>query len=58
MTQHSDPDLYDEIAAAVAEVAILAVQVDDPHRNMLGVTRKRLDHAKRKLAELMRAATS
>jgi hypothetical protein len=54
MISHSDPDIYDEIAAAVAEVAQLAVEADDPKRNVLGVTRERLDHAKHKLAELMR----
>jgi hypothetical protein len=54
MSNHHDPDLFDEIADAVAEVARLAALADDPHRNMLGVTKPQLDRAKRNLAELIR----
>jgi hypothetical protein len=50
------PDCYDAISDAVADVARLAAQVENPTRNILGVTIGRLDTAKRKLAELMRSA--
>ena len=51
------PDHYDAVADAVAEVARLAAQMDDPKRNILGVTRDQLDAAKRKLAALLLAIT-
>jgi hypothetical protein len=57
MSNRHDPDIYDEIADAVAEVARLAAQADDPKRNLLRITGERLDRAKRKLAELMRNAS-
>jgi hypothetical protein len=46
-------DSYDDIADAVAEVARLAAQMDDPNRNILGTTRDQLDAAKRRLGDLM-----
>jgi hypothetical protein len=49
-------DLYDGIADAVADVARLAAQADDPKRNILGVTSDQRDAAKLKLAALMRRA--
>jgi hypothetical protein len=51
------PDLYDAAADAVADVARLAAQQDDPKRNLLGVTSDQLDRAKRRLAELLRSVS-
>jgi hypothetical protein len=51
-----NPDPYDAIAAAVADVARLAAQCDDPKRRILGVTSSQLDAAKRELAALLRSA--
>jgi hypothetical protein len=50
-------DLCGDIADTVAEVARLAAQLDDPTRNVLGVTSDRLDVVKARLAQQLRQLT-
>jgi hypothetical protein len=49
-------DVYNLVADAVTDVARLTIQLEDPKQNRLGVTRDKLDRAKRRLAELLRSA--
>lgn len=56
MIERINPDIYDEIAGAIAEVAALAAELDDPKRNIIGITADRLAYTKIMLAGLMRRA--